>query len=112
MKVWLRETISKTPVPYTPQEKTGIHQNYGYFDAKRYPELLDHIPELRTSRELENFVRIMNGPGTAFRTIGCDYGGDRAPDNPDYPFTYLSFVTIVYDILEWNLDKGKIYWAV
>ena len=47
----------------------------------------------------------MNGPETVFRTIGCDYGGDRASDNPLFRFMYLSFVTIVYDILEWNLNR-------
>jgi len=106
MKVWPTETNQETSIPYTPKEKAGTHQNYGYFDVKRHPELLNRIPELRTSRELRNFVRMMNSPETVFRTIGCDYG-DRASDSPQYTFMYLSFVTIVFDILEWNLQKSN-----
>ena len=45
---------------------------FRYFDLKRHPELLAHLPEVQQFPELKDFLAAMNSPQSLFESAKCD----------------------------------------
>jgi len=101
----MKRTEGHTGVPYQPVQRTEGHDNFGYVDLKREPGKLDSIPELQDSPELKEFLRELNHPRSLFRSVGCEKSMGPCLD-PIYKFKRTSFVTVVFEILEWNHEEN------
>lgn len=107
MKAFLTRSKLHTPIPYDAKGPTVKgHIGCGYVDTKRNPDLIDKIPELKTSPHLRKFVRLLNEPDSLFRTLGCDHY-DKPSDSPNFKELHVTYVTVVYEILDWNLTEDS-----
>lgn len=91
-----------TGVPYLPQQRQQPDaSNFGYFDLKKSPRVIDDIPELKDRPELRSLIEELNSKNSFFRTVGCD-----AWDLEDQPQTgqWVSreYVQVAFELLELN----------
>ena len=97
------ETSTKhTAIPYVPVKREH-RENHGYIDLKRNPERVDDVPEIQSEPELREFIKELNHARSLFRSAGCDT--NHGPhDDPIYKYGMSSFVTLVYEIVDWNCN--------
>jgi hypothetical protein len=89
-------------VPYLPQQRQEPESsNFGYFDLKKNPRVIDDIPELKDRPELRSLLEELNSENSFFRTVGCD-----AWDLEDQPRTgeWISggYVQVAFKLLDLN----------
>ncbi len=89
----ITETDAGTGIPYGPASRETGARNFGYFDLKRFPSLIDEVPELRDSPALFKLVQRLNRQDSIFRTLGCNRQAHRM------------YVHIAFEILHWNQTK-------
>jgi hypothetical protein len=106
MRVEFCESQSGIGIPYPAVERTDGHSNYGYFDLKRKPDLIDTVVELQDSLELMALVREMNDPRSVVRSLACEKALSENRD-PVFQWKLTSFVRLSFEILAWNFAKDN-----
>jgi hypothetical protein len=87
-------------------EKQGLGVPYnGYVDLKRNPERISELSEINGWQELENFLRVVNQPDSLFRTLRVDVSASSI-NHSGFTKKVTCYVTIAFEILEWNRPKG------
>jgi hypothetical protein len=96
-----------TRVPHSPEKREDGSENYGFFDLRNRPELVDEIREAKKCKGLATILRAANSPRSMLMTIGCEC--ELFENSNVGPFYVGSFVNITYrDHMLNNNDKNLI----
>ena len=93
------------PIPYG---RPDADESYPYIDLCQSPADLDRIPEARDFPALQNFLREVNGPSSAFRTMGC-ITIPRAVEGFQFPYEMRSYIDVGFDEWGWGEDAENIF---
>lgn len=90
-----RDDEAHSGVPYGPADRPNGDRNHGFLDIVDKPELAAQIPEAQRSAGLLRLLQVVNAPGSAFLTLGCECGvfprEGAAPGEPDrYVGSYVA----------------------
>jgi hypothetical protein len=85
-------------IPYACPVDDGSH---AYTDLRSHPECIDEIPEAEAFPELRQFLRVINGPDSFFRTLAC-FTIPQQTDYPAQPFEMRSYIDITFKPWAWG----------
>lgn len=102
------DSTSVLGIPY------GHDSTRQFWNLKRFPDLIESVPELADCSDLKAFVRAVNGPASRFGTLGCE----KWMKDVDYPNGATKeaglYVDIIFDMVElaWDHDNYARFAAV
>lgn len=80
------------PIPFF-RETDG--ESHPYVDLRENPEKIEDIPEAQNFPELQQFFRLVNGPTSFFRTLGCITSPQHASDQ-QFPYEMRSYIDVTF----------------
>src|SRR5438128_1767156 len=73
MKITLSFPPCGTDIPYFDSNEFSPHERHEYVDLRADPGGVDDLPEILLAPQFKEFLLAINGGGTIFRTLGCNY---------------------------------------
>ena len=99
--IWLSTSEKRTGIPY---ERKDDGTSHSYVDLRAFPDQVAALPEVVDDPGFAEFLGIVNGPASIFRTVGCG-STTSTSDHSEFPCRHVGFVGMAFELWEWNLDR-------
>jgi hypothetical protein len=97
-------------IPYIAEDRSDS-RNYGYFDLKANPELINSISEVQGWQEMADLLYAINSPLSHFKSLGCwnrsiGYTDENQPHLNVRLESYvdIAFVNMSFNSQDYNFD--------